>query len=126
MIKFFFSGGPFMWLLLITAITVLVLFIKKAIELYSTKEQDTARLKNGINTIIFWGGISAVLGFFAHFLGIYNAMMVISRASEISPAVIAEGYAVSLTTILFGLTIFIFSAIFWFILNWRYKKLSIR
>ena len=126
MIDFFHSGGPFMWLLLLTAITVIILFVKKAMELFSTREQDPAKLKNGINTIIFWGGLSAVVGFFAHFMGIYQSMMVIAHASDISPAVIAEGYAVSLTTILFGLTIFIFSAIFWFILNWRYKKLVIK
>ena len=126
MVHFFMSGGPFMWLLLIAAIIVVVLFIKKALELFSSKEADKAVLKNGINTILFWGGISVVLGFFAHFLGVYNSMRVISRAHEISPAVIAEGYAISLTTILFGLTIFIFAALFWAILHWRYNQLKMK
>ena len=123
MLQFFNSGGPFMWLLLFTAIAIIGLAIKKLIEFYGKKELNQANLEKGINAIIFWGGISVVLGFFAHFYGIYQAMLIISKAPDISPAVIAEGYAVSLTTILFGLFIFLFATIFWFLLRWKYKQL---
>ena len=126
MVHFFMSGGPFMWLLLIMAITILILSIKKALELFGKKELNQLRLENGINAIIFWGGISVILGFFSHFFGMYNAMQVISRAHEISPARVAEGYAMSLTTILFGLFIFLFAAISWFVMRWKYKQLIMK
>ena len=35
MTHFFMSGGPMMWLLLLIALVVLVLFIKKAVQLFS-------------------------------------------------------------------------------------------
>ena len=126
MLHFFGSGGPFMWPLLFVAIFIISISIKKAIDLFGKRELNNARLESGINAIIFWGGISVVLGLFAHFLGVYMAMQAISMAHDISPAIVAQGYAVSLTTILFGLFIFMFAAIFWFILRWRHKQLMIK
>ena len=123
MLEFFINGGYFMWLLLILAVVIIVLSIKKAIELLSKNDLNQATLESGINAIIFWGGICLVLGFFGHFLGLYNAMKAIDKADNISPAIVMEGYAVSLSTILFGLFIFLFSAIIWFTLHWRYKKI---
>jgi biopolymer transport protein ExbB/TolQ len=115
-----------MWPLLFVAIAIISMSIKKTIDLFGKRELNSARLESGINAIIFWGGISVVLGLFAHFLGVYVAMQAISRAHDISPAIVAQGYAVSLTTILFGLFIFMFAAIFWFILRWRHKQLMIK
>jgi biopolymer transport protein ExbB/TolQ len=124
MLDFFIQGGQFMWILLVLFVVIIYLSVKKAIELFMKKGLDKARLESGINAIIFWGGISTVLGFFGHFLGVYMAMQAIKMANDISPAIVAGGYAVSLHTILFGLFILMISAVFWFVLRWRYKKLS--
>jgi hypothetical protein len=124
MIQFFFEGGPMMWFLLIIAIMILVLSVRKALQLYGTKELPRPALEAGINAIVFWGAISAIVGFFSHYLGVYYAMLAINRANDISPAIVAYGYSMSLITILSGLTIFIFSAIIWFVLRWRYKQIS--
>ena len=123
MINYFLSGGGFMWPLLILAIVIVALSIKKAIELFGTNTLSTARLESGLNAIPFWGGICVLIGFLAHYLGVSMAMNAISRANDISPAIVAGGYMVSLITIIFGLMIFMFSAIAWFILWSRYKKL---
>ena len=122
MLNFIMEGGPFMMLLLILAIIIIVLSIRRIIELYGKKDLNKVKLESGINAIIFWGVISLVLGYFAHYLGFYNAMESIKRANDISPAIVAEGYAVSLSTILVGLFIFLCSAIVWFTLRWRFKK----
>jgi len=123
MIEFFQNGGPMMWLLLIIAFLIIFLTSKKTIQLFSKQDLPEPVLENGINAIIFWGSIAAVLGFFAHYLGIYNAMQAIAKATAVSPAIIASGYSVSLITILSGLILFIISAIIWFILRWRYRRL---
>ncbi len=77
----------------------------------------------GINAILFWGIICIVIGFMAHFLGLYQATRAISQATDISPAVVAMGYAQSLVTILFGMLIFMIAAILWFIMRWQHKRL---
>ncbi len=124
MIQFFMEGGFMMWLFLVLAILILYLSIRKAIQLYGKQELVKPALEAGINAIIFWGAVAAILGFFAHYLGVYQAMLAIYQANDISPAIVAYGYSMSLITILTGLTIFIFSAVIWFVLRWRYKQIS--
>ena len=123
MIQFFMDGGMMMWFLLIIAIVILALSIRIAIQLYGKQEIPKAVLETGINAIVFWGAIAAIFGFFAHYLGVYYAMLSINRANDISPAIVAGGYSMSLITILTGLTIFMASAIIWFVLRWRYKQI---
>ena len=124
MIQFFMDGGMMMWILLILTILILILSIKKAIQLYGNQELPKTVLETGINAIIFWGAIAAIFGFFAHYLGVYYAMLAIFQANDISPAIVALGYSMSLITILTGLTIFMFSAVIWFVLRWRFKQIS--
>ena len=115
MFSLFLAGGSFMWLLLVILLVVVVLAITKGVQLFSNKEKNIKKLENGVNAILFWGIYSVVVGFFAHFLGILYAMEAIKRAADISPAIVAGGYSVSLLTILFGLIIFMIAAIIWFI-----------
>ena len=124
MIMFFMQGGYMMWLLIITAIVILILTVKKTIDLFVKQNLPPRQLESGINAIVFGGAISALLGTFAHYQGMYIAMQMIAEAHDISPAIVAAGYGVSLITILTGLFIFIISAIIWFIFRWRYKTLS--
>ena len=122
MVNFFISGGQMMWLFLLIALLIIYLSLKKAFQLFSKQDLSKSVLENGINAIIFWGSISAVLGFFAHYLGVYYAMQAIYKANDISPAIVAYGYSLSLVTILTGLVLFIISAILWFIFRWRYRQ----
>ncbi len=124
MIQFFLEGGMMMWFLLIIAVLILVLSIRKTLQLYGKQDLPKSALETGINAIVFWGAISAIVGFFAHYLGVYYAMLAIYQANDISPAIVAYGYSMSLITILTGLTIFIFSAVIWFVLRWRFKQVS--
>jgi len=119
MLHFFRMGGPFMWIHLILAIVILFLFVKKIIELFIQKVTDTDVLKKGVNAILFWGVFSTVLGFFAHFMGMYMAMQAIQRAADISPAIVAGGYAASLITVLTGLFTLLISALLWFFIRWQ-------
>ncbi|MBP7460788.1 MAG: MotA/TolQ/ExbB proton channel family protein [Candidatus Delongbacteria bacterium] len=125
MLDFMMTGGPFMWLILIFAVINMVLIVKKAMDLYVHNDKLTAyQLKRGIHAIIFWAILSALVGYLGHYLGVYRAMIIISQAKEISPMVIAQGYAESLQTIKFGLTVLIVSAIGWGWLFSRYQKLQ--
>lgn len=117
MLYYFQAGGIFMWLLLALLIVVLALSVVRALQIFSSKEKNKKQLESGVNSILFWGAYSVVVGFFAHFLGIMYAMNAIQAASDISPAIVAGGYSVSLITILFGLIIFMIAALIWFVLR---------
>lgn len=123
MFTFFIKGGVYMWPLLLFAIIILALAVKKAIDLFFKKELSQTQLEKGINAILFWGGISLLIGFLGHYHGLYAAMWAIARANDISPAIVAAGYGVSLITVLFGMIIFLFSMMIWFFYRWRFKNL---
>ena len=52
---------------------------------------------------------------------LYKALTVISTANQISPSMVARGFAESLTTTIFGLTILLVSAVAWYVLHGRYR-----
>ncbi len=126
MLDMFFKGGNPMWPLLFLLIIIFILSIKKTTELYKKNGLELKRIRSGINTIIFCGCFSVFLGFLGHFWGLYMALKDIGRANDISPVIVAEGYAVSLISIIFGIVIFLFSSIIWYLLRWKYKILEIR
>jgi biopolymer transport protein ExbB/TolQ len=121
---FFRSMGIFLFPMVILAAVIAVLTVRKAADLWVRKDLSPARLSAGLHAIIFWGAVSAVLGVLGQYTGMYNALGVISRAREISPGLVAQGFAESFTTTIFGLAILMFSAIAWFILLGRLKKLT--
>ena len=123
MISLFIQGGLFMWPLLLVAIVIIVLSIKKTIEITPTTKLNP-KIEKGVNAIPFWGAMAVLVGFLAHYWGITMAMDAITKANDISPSIVAQGYKVSLITIIFGLLIFMFSAIIWFILRWKIQTLS--
>lgn len=124
--NFIQQGGILMWPLILMGIVVLLLAAKKVNDLYFKDGLSKAQLEKGINAIIFWGSFSIILGVFAHFLGVYNAMQAISQAPSVSPQIVAGGYAVSIITILTGLFIFMISAIFWLVFRSKYKSLVMK
>jgi biopolymer transport protein ExbB/TolQ len=124
MIRLFVSGGPYMWLLLVLALVVLGLTVKKAIDLFARSGRSRKTQARGLDAILFWGCVSAVLGFLGQFTGIYLSLSIIRSFGVVNPASVAEGIAVSLLTTLFGLMILMFSALAWFGLRCRLKQIS--
>ena len=121
MYNFFIEGGIYMWPLLILAIVILFQTVKNGIDLFVTKNASQIKIKQRTDSILFWGGFSALLGIFAHFHGIYLAMQAIMAANDISPGIVAHGYACSLITMLSGLFILIISSILWFFFQRQVK-----
>jgi hypothetical protein len=126
MIRAYIAGGPYMHLLALLALVVLVLSIRRTIDLFARRERDPERLALGVDAILFWGCIAAVLGFLGQFTGMYLSLRVIRRAGLIDPALVAEGIAVSLVTTVFGLIILIVSALLWFALRCRLSQVAAR
>jgi biopolymer transport protein ExbB/TolQ len=126
MIRLFVLGGPYMYVLTVLALVVLVLSVKKFIDLFSRTTPEPARLARGLNAILFWGCISAVLGFLGQFSGTYLSLMAIRRAGLVDPALLAKGVAISLITTVFGLMILAVATIVWFGLRCRLNGLVAR
>lgn len=123
MLEFFLRGGDFMWLLLIMSLVIIVLTVKKIYELFYLKNTADINLESGINAIIFWGGISALVGVLGQLAGIYMALSAIIQAADISPQIVMLGFQMSFISTLSGFVILLVAALIWFLLRWRYKTL---
>ena len=121
MVEMFNQGGSVMTFLLLLGIFISILSIKAIIELFF-KNQIDRQTESSINSILFWGGISAGLGIFGHFNGIFLAMQRILEARDTSPAIVADGYMMAFSNIIFGLLILLIASLIWLILKWRFKK----
>ena len=122
MINFINKGGSLMWILLLVSAVIAILIIRQIIFLFFKKDSTTIPDEKGLNAILFWGGFSLVFGFLAHYIGLYNAMNAISESPEISPDVVSRGYQESLTTVIFGMVVFLAAFVSWFFLKTRVNK----
>ena len=91
---FFIHGGSIMWLYVLLIVVIIIFTIKTIIELFGRKHSD-AVVETSLNSILFWGAISAGIGIFGHFYGIFIAMQEILKLKDTSPALVAQGYFLS-------------------------------
>ena len=79
-------------------------------------------LRNRINAILFWGVVGAVVGLLGQATGIYLALKTVSVASEISPPLVMEGFAISFLTTIAGFLLLLLSGLAWMGLRSMYGK----
>jgi len=110
MMTFFKSCGPF----LVPQLIVLAVIVVRTVMLARAgRTADHDERSEAAASLPFWGGVGLVLGLMGQGTGLYNALSAISRASAISPAVIAQGLAESFSTTLVGLTILLVALLAW-------------
>ena len=116
------DSGIFGLALLLLALVVLLLAVR-AFWLLARKPEGAGGGPMGTggggpaDAILFWGAASAVLGFLGQCQGTYLSLTAILAASELSPAVVAQGFVISFLPTLFGLGILAFSAVAWICLR---------
>ena len=113
-----------MSVLFLILLTVLIFTILGFIQLSSKSESNLVRLNNMVLAIKFLGGFAAVWGILGQGIGIYQACVAIQEVEDVSPALLAGGFQISMITALYGIIIFLISHISWFILKTKYNKLA--
>lgn len=124
MSEFIQLTGP--WGVILTALIFLNLGLAawSLVSMLSRDGKVGPSLRNRINAVLFWGVFGAVVGLLGQASGIYAALRVVSRASEISPPIVMEGFAISFLTTILGLAIFLGSGLAWMGLRGMYNRLS--
>lgn len=124
MFQFIAESGPFMVLLLIISVGLIILMIKKIVDIFVTKKELGTQDESSINAILFWGCISALLGILGQLTGLYLAIGAIAMAKDISPQIVLIGLKISFNTTLYGLWVLLLSSVVWFVLKVRFRKLA--
>ena len=107
------DSGPFGVILVLLVLLNLALVVWTLVQLFGSEGSVKPALRNRINAILFWGAVGGVLGLLGQANGIYLALRAISRAPEISPPIVMEGFAISFLTTIMGFVLLLGSALAW-------------
>jgi biopolymer transport protein ExbB/TolQ len=123
MIQFIASFGFYLYPILLVTVAILVLTVMSVLRLLRWRQRPDERAEAGINAILFWGIVCAVLGFLGQWTGIYKSMMALREAAVVNPAMVATGIAESLQTTILGLGILLIAGLIWLALSSAYRRM---
>ncbi len=115
MIETFLSGGVMMWPMLVVAIGVAGITLRAAACLWTRAPLEDVRKK--LNAIVFWGAMGALLGLLGTVVGLVRMAQVIQRFGAVEAPLVWGGVAVSLVSLIFGISILLFSGVAWLVLQ---------
>jgi biopolymer transport protein ExbB/TolQ len=119
-------GGPlFMGILTLLLLVLLVLTVIFILSIASGKTAGKASFRHRLTYLKSLGLFTMITGILGQLIGLMMAFNAIEQAADISPAIIAGGLKVSMITTLYGIMIYLFSILVWFLLDlWHHKKLA--
>ena len=113
MLETLLNGGPFMMVLTVIFTIILFLSIKNINEPYKT------------NSIVLLGIFSALFGILGTYIGVKNALDLVTAINNISPEILINGFKISLITAYAGATIMSFSALVWYYFVYKHNLSNI-
>jgi len=123
MFRMFQQAGPTAFPLVLLTFVVIGLGIYRFLQVVQTGATKAPALQAGINTILFWGGYSAVLGLFGQFSGITKALRAVADMGVVNPRLVYLGLYESFLSTLMGLIILLFASLIWIVLRTFYMRL---
>ena len=114
--NFFYMGGPlFMGILTIILVVMVGWILYHLITGYTSKQLtlETVLRRLGYGKSI--GLFAMIIGILGQLLGLYNAFTVLEQVNDISPSLVYGGIKVSMIATLYGIFIYLFSLVLWFV-----------
>ena len=117
MLRIIGYAGP--WAVPLATLTVVIVFLigRALVRTAGVGKGDAAARAGVANTILFWGFVSAVLGFLGQCDALYRMMSVVVGAQALSPQVLAEGFGGSFVPTLWGVGLLLVSGVAWLMLS---------
>ena len=122
MFDLFIEGGwEFMLLITILALVMLFFAAKGASAVFGNSNHPYH--PQSLYYIRFFGMLALVTGVLGQLIGLYQAMKQISQmGGEVSQAILAGGFKVSMISTLYGFVVFLIAHLLWFVLDLKAKK----
>ncbi len=122
LIDHLFLGGIYFMLPIYVMWIIVLFFTIKFIVNYYSENRNLKKLAKQNSLILFIGSFAFLIGILGQVLGLYQALVCIQTAGDISPALIAGGLSVSLIAPIYGFILFIISGIIWYIFRSLIKR----
>ncbi len=123
MLDLFYQGGPlFMGMLTLVFMVMISVSIVNGLRVFMSKDQDAETMERKIGytrSIVLFALITGLLG---QLIGLFSAFQAIELGDiEVSPALLAGGFKVSMITTIYGICIYALSFLIWFGFSLRLK-----
>lgn len=114
--ELFYMGGPlFMGILTVLLIVLVAWTVYHFLPVLLKKEVNFAKIRSQLKQIKTIGTFSLVTGILGQLIGLYGAFSAVEEVKSVAPAILMGGLKVSMITTLYGILIFLFSLLLWFI-----------
>jgi biopolymer transport protein ExbB/TolQ len=124
MVELFFNGGfVFMGTLTLILLLVVIISVFVAISIFIQKINNTEETLRKINYVRSSGMFAIFFGILGQLTGLFSAFKAIKLDEvDVSYSFIAEGFRISMITTIYGILIFSFSMLIWFVLKKALKE----
>ncbi len=121
MLRIIGYAGP--WAMPLTVLTVVLgaLIVRAGLRAGASRGAESG-IGGLRSAILFWGFVSAVLGFLGQCAALYRITTVVVTASALSPEVVAEGFAGSFVPTLWGGGLLLIAGLAWLALRRRGRR----
>ena len=113
MLTFVQQAGPFIFAQFLLALVVLLLFIVNLVRLAGSHGAGALRLRVGIDALLFWGCLTAILGFLGQWNGLHRGANAIRDHGVLNPSLVVLGIGESLSTSVFGMFVLVAALFLW-------------
>lgn len=116
MLDWFYTGGFFMWPVLLSGLIAVGLAVDAVRTIIGTERGERGRWRAHSRTdgVLFWGGFAALVGMLGTLGGIAQMARVLQGAGETPASLVWGGVGVTLTTTIFGLAVLLLALAMWF------------
>lgn len=122
--ELFYMGGPlFMGILTALLAILLAVTVYFAASIASGNAAGNLNFRHQLTYLKSIGLFIMITGILGQLIGLMSAFKAIERVGDISPPILAGGLKVSMISTLYGILIYLFSILVWFLLDlWYHKK----
>lgn len=102
-------------------IAVFVLAAYSATRVFGWNARADLVTKAWIDSVFFWGGFGMISGMLGTLVGWVITAQSVERAGDIAPVLVWGGFKVSLLSSVVGTLLLCVAALFWFVLQFRWR-----
>jgi hypothetical protein len=113
MVTFIQQSGPFILIQGFLALVVLALALANLMRLLGRRGPEAMRLRTSIDGVVFWGCLTAILGFLGQWAGLHKAANAIHDMGITNPRLVVLGFGESLGTSVFGMFVLVGALFLW-------------
>ena len=121
----FYMGGPlFMGILTALLIVLVAWTVYHFLPVFFKKEKNFAKTRSQLKQFKTIGTFALITGILGQLIGLYSAFSAVEEVGSVAPALLMGGLKVSMITTIYGILIFLFSLLIWFIADLIVSKKS--